>query len=580
MLQRLPRQTHRAARAAGRARKGYYTDLAKWARGKGYTHLRVDGELLPTDQWPRLDRFKEHTIELPVARACRSRRRQRAARCATRSRARSSSARAWCTCSTLDVEPRRRRAPQVQRVLDQARLPVVRPQLPGARSAPVLVQLEARLVRSAASAPASQLDGLRRGAETGAKSTCWNRWLEWLKSTRPARVRRPAPESRGARTCASATSRSPSSRALPVDERRSVLRDSCSSQAAKPRSRATSSPELKSRLGFLQRGRPGLSRARPLGADALGRRSAAHPARRAARLQPARRVLRPRRADHRPASARQPRAARHARRSSQAKGNTLRRRRARRRHDPPRRPRDRPRARARAARRRGRRRGHGRGSHAQPGIGHRAAFSRRRCEHPLHRAARRSAQRRRRSRSSGATLHNLRKRRRARPARPADRRHRRVGLGQVHARARRAVRQSRAAASASSGERKTPSSSAAASINGWRADRPRARSRPDADRQDAALVPGHLRRLLGRRSAGSSPTRPRRACAATPRAASRSTPRAAAARAAKARACKTIEMSFLPDVQGAVRSVRRRALQRRDARRALRGQDRSATCSR
>jgi excinuclease ABC subunit A len=48
-------------------RKGYYTDLAKWARGKGYTHLRVDGEFLPTDKWPRLSRFQEHTIELPVA---------------------------------------------------------------------------------------------------------------------------------------------------------------------------------------------------------------------------------------------------------------------------------------------------------------------------------------------------------------------------------------------------------------------------------------------------------------------------------------------------------------------------------
>jgi excinuclease ABC subunit A len=48
-------------------RKGYYTDLAKWARGKGYTHLRVDGEFLPTTKWPRLDRFKEHTLELPVA---------------------------------------------------------------------------------------------------------------------------------------------------------------------------------------------------------------------------------------------------------------------------------------------------------------------------------------------------------------------------------------------------------------------------------------------------------------------------------------------------------------------------------
>ncbi|MDM4766539.1 excinuclease ABC subunit UvrA [Pelomonas sp. SE-A7] len=47
-------------------RKGLYTDLAKWAKGRGYTHLRVDGEFLPTSPWPRLDRFKEHTLELPV----------------------------------------------------------------------------------------------------------------------------------------------------------------------------------------------------------------------------------------------------------------------------------------------------------------------------------------------------------------------------------------------------------------------------------------------------------------------------------------------------------------------------------
>jgi excinuclease ABC subunit A len=49
------------------ARKGYYTDLAKWAAKKGFRALRVDGELLPTSPWPRLSRFKEHTLELPVA---------------------------------------------------------------------------------------------------------------------------------------------------------------------------------------------------------------------------------------------------------------------------------------------------------------------------------------------------------------------------------------------------------------------------------------------------------------------------------------------------------------------------------
>ncbi|HEY1229994.1 MAG TPA: excinuclease ABC subunit A, partial [Ramlibacter sp.] len=48
------------------ARKGVYTELAEWARPRGYTHLRVDGNFLPTTGFPRIDRFKEHTIELPV----------------------------------------------------------------------------------------------------------------------------------------------------------------------------------------------------------------------------------------------------------------------------------------------------------------------------------------------------------------------------------------------------------------------------------------------------------------------------------------------------------------------------------
>jgi len=43
-----------------------YTDLAKWAKARGHTHLRVDGAFVAVDPWPRLDRFKEHTLELPV----------------------------------------------------------------------------------------------------------------------------------------------------------------------------------------------------------------------------------------------------------------------------------------------------------------------------------------------------------------------------------------------------------------------------------------------------------------------------------------------------------------------------------
>jgi len=51
------------------ARKGYYTDLARWAAGKGFDHLRVDGEMVPTAHWPRLSRFQEHDIDLPLGEA-------------------------------------------------------------------------------------------------------------------------------------------------------------------------------------------------------------------------------------------------------------------------------------------------------------------------------------------------------------------------------------------------------------------------------------------------------------------------------------------------------------------------------
>jgi excinuclease ABC subunit A len=50
-------------------RKGLYNDLAKWARGKKIEQLRVDGIYLPTAKWPRLDRYREHDIELPLGMA-------------------------------------------------------------------------------------------------------------------------------------------------------------------------------------------------------------------------------------------------------------------------------------------------------------------------------------------------------------------------------------------------------------------------------------------------------------------------------------------------------------------------------
>ena len=47
-------------------RKGVYTELAQWAAKRGHSHLWVDGVFLPTEPWPRPDRFREHDISLPL----------------------------------------------------------------------------------------------------------------------------------------------------------------------------------------------------------------------------------------------------------------------------------------------------------------------------------------------------------------------------------------------------------------------------------------------------------------------------------------------------------------------------------
>ncbi len=77
-------------------RKGVYTELADWARGRRYSHLRVDGNFLPTTGFPRLDRFKEHTVELRWATSsCAPRTRPC---CANSCQWPWSMARACCTC--------------------------------------------------------------------------------------------------------------------------------------------------------------------------------------------------------------------------------------------------------------------------------------------------------------------------------------------------------------------------------------------------------------------------------------------------------------------------------------------------
>ena len=118
-------------------RKGVYTDLAKWALSQGL--------LAPARRRQaavRRGRSRASTASRSTPSSCRSGTssspRRRRPSCASCSPRRSRSAKAWCT--SLGGKDSRG-------LLHQARLPLVRPQLPGARPAPVLLQLEARLVR-------------------------------------------------------------------------------------------------------------------------------------------------------------------------------------------------------------------------------------------------------------------------------------------------------------------------------------------------------------------------------------------------------------------------------------------------
>ena len=49
-----------------KARKGFHTDVARWAERHGFDTLYVDGRLVPISHFRKLERFKEHTIDVVV----------------------------------------------------------------------------------------------------------------------------------------------------------------------------------------------------------------------------------------------------------------------------------------------------------------------------------------------------------------------------------------------------------------------------------------------------------------------------------------------------------------------------------
>jgi len=49
-----------------KARKGFHTDIAKWAEKQGFNSLYVDGKFMPVEGFSKLERFQEHSIDVLV----------------------------------------------------------------------------------------------------------------------------------------------------------------------------------------------------------------------------------------------------------------------------------------------------------------------------------------------------------------------------------------------------------------------------------------------------------------------------------------------------------------------------------
>ena len=331
-------------------RKGFYTDLAKWALAKAATRTCAS---TANSCRPRAGRASTASASTPSS--CRSATSRSKPANETQLRAaagsaRSSSARACCTCSLRRLAAiatcRSTRSSARARSCGRS-FPELDPRLFSYNS-------QARLVRSTATAPGVQIDEAmdRRATRAPAPRTA-SGFLG--RVARAGRGRAPSCEGTaaepGALACASAGSRSPTWRRMPVDDGAHVLREAggCAGRERGDRARPPRRDHA-ARLGFLERGRAGLPRRSTARAPTLSGGEAQRirlAAQLGSNLQ--RRLLHARRADHRPASARQPDPARHAR-APRRQGQHAGGGRARRGHHPPRRARHRPRARAPGAR--------------------------------------------------------------------------------------------------------------------------------------------------------------------------------------------------------------------------------------
>ena len=239
-------------------RKGVYTDLAKWAQARGHTHLRVDGEFLPLRPFPRIDRFKEHTLELPVGDIVVTPENEAELRALLSRTPRPGQGRAAPAAPA--GRPGRGDGPlrhrqghrRGQGVQHQAGLPRVRHQLPRAGPAHVQLQQQARLVHGLRRHGASKLTREQRKAYDDSVRDDDNKGREQSFPAEEAEVEglvdEPCADCDGARLNASARGVTFAERAiseiarLSVHEARAWIDTPAAARAATRRSRATWCP--------------------------------------------------------------------------------------------------------------------------------------------------------------------------------------------------------------------------------------------------------------------------------------------------------------------------------------------------
>jgi excinuclease ABC subunit A len=101
-------------------RKGFHTDVAEWAASHGYAEVRADGKFYPTTERLRLDRFREHDVEIVVGvLEARQRVRRAVGRASSRAKIYSENTAREDARPTKAPQERRPTGPEAQQLIDE-----------------------------------------------------------------------------------------------------------------------------------------------------------------------------------------------------------------------------------------------------------------------------------------------------------------------------------------------------------------------------------------------------------------------------------------------------------------------------